>query len=205
MTNDFNPRSPHGERLCCYVDGRPEYEFQSTLSSRRATVLGDFYTFLNTDFNPRSPHGERLAGLPVGLVPGEFQSTLSSRRATRTYQDLLAVGEFQSTLSSRRATAQADSRIRSSAFQSTLSSRRATRSPSFLSRRRQNFNPRSPHGERRAMAIPKALLSTVFQSTLSSRRATAVNLRFTGMEQISIHALLTESDLFGCNLGLRPS
>ena len=56
-----------------------------------------------------------------------------------------------------------------------------------------NFNPRSPHGERR---FQKACSSSPhgFQSTLSSRRATARGGLFIEDFDISIHALLTESD-----------
>ena len=56
-----------------------------------------------------------------------------------------------------------------------------------------NFNPRSPHGERRYE--PGSLpLEIGFQSTLSSRRATRCPNCLLGTQEISIHALLTESD-----------
>ena len=57
-----------------------------------------------------------------------------------------------------------------------------------------NFNPRSPHGER-PWDRPPALLVRIFQSTLSSRRATSPAPAGDGTAHISIHALLTESDL----------
>ena len=103
------------------------------------------------DFNPRSPHGERL--LSVRATPSRviFQSTLSSRRATSTR---LLISEY-------------------CVFQSTLSSRRATTDVSI-------FPPLSR-----------------FQSTLSSRRATHVAFSFLILKNISIHALLTESDIGG--------
>ena len=58
-----------------------------------------------------------------------------------------------------------------------------------------NFNPRSPHGERR---FPKPIRFPVseFQSTLSSRRATRIHHGMLPGGDISIHALLTESDNF---------
>ena len=56
---DFNPRSPHGERLCCLRRGELQAEFQPTLPARGAT-FGDLQLRLALqNFNPRSPHGER--------------------------------------------------------------------------------------------------------------------------------------------------
>ncbi len=56
---DFNPRSPHGERLwrlshCHYNTG-----FQPTLPARGATRALRLRMQPNGHFNPRSPHGER--------------------------------------------------------------------------------------------------------------------------------------------------
>ena len=81
-----------------------EHRFQSTLSSRRATMkvrefINHFhisihallaesdtatpaFTRCTIDFNPRSPRGERLEKSVLGCLLMGFQSTLSSRRAT---------------------------------------------------------------------------------------------------------------------------
>ena len=147
-------------------------QFQSTLSSRRATACRNLPRRSVTHFNPRSPHGERRSLMLSSPGCGRFQSTLSSRRATPpqhrlplrqaisihallTESDgiaislLSAISRFQSTLSSRRATAcPLVARSAFAKFQSTLSSRRATTSPPGPQRPRRNFNPRSPHGER---------------------------------------------------------
>ena len=56
---DFNPRSPHGERLLCMTQFNRESEFQSTLPARGATYLLHGLERLKNYFNPRSPHGER--------------------------------------------------------------------------------------------------------------------------------------------------
>ena len=56
---NFNPRSPHGERLLFSRFLRRTGRFQSTLSSRRATICRIAWTIAPKDFNPRSPHGER--------------------------------------------------------------------------------------------------------------------------------------------------
>ena len=78
----FNPRSPHGERQRPDCTERWNTQFQSTLSSRRATI--EPYMFGDSE---------------------KFQSTLSSRRATRIPQNEPGWSwKFQSTLSSRRAT-----------------------------------------------------------------------------------------------------
>ena len=149
-----------------------------------------------TNFNPRSPHGERpwrgvrrRRGFRISihalltesdgsdaadaLLSDEFQSTLSSRRATRLIGSMtIHLMEFQSTLSSRRATPSRPLTIDDlNKFQSTLSSRRATCLTSCILRLLHDFNPRSPHGERRWFAARSTSLM-VFQSTLSSRRAT---------------------------------
>ncbi len=102
-------------------------EFQSTLSSRRATCFphGGYIqghisihallaesdtaalppTRPSPDFNPRSPCGERPGTSARWSRPLIFQSTLSLRRATSTFRIWRSWTEtFQSTLSLRRAT-----------------------------------------------------------------------------------------------------
>ena len=81
--NHFNPRSPHGERprfFKCFVS-RPR--FQSTLPARGATIVQLDVLFSNFDhFNPRSPHGERPSLWKSWLRSTRFQSTLPARGAT---------------------------------------------------------------------------------------------------------------------------
>ena len=130
----------------------------------------------------------------------EFLSTLSLRRATSGHTKAcgkglisihallaesdapglsvsLSVSKFLSTLSLRRATIVYDSGFDASRFLSTLSLRRATdrATAQFLIRR--NFYPRSPCGERRAMPLEPWFV-----------------------DQISIHALLAESDFSRLNV-----
>ena len=79
--SDFNPRSPHGERLIARILCRARrkfqstlpargatkqprataqpVQFQSTLPARGATRQGRHDTTSSRHFNPRSPHGER--------------------------------------------------------------------------------------------------------------------------------------------------
>ena len=150
-------------------------------------------------FNPRSPHGERLSPLAPFKFLKAFQSTLSSRRATEwipfgggyidNFNPRSPHGErrwaktsanVDITISIHALLTESDlleakNGQHGSGFQSTLSSRRAT-----------------PRGSGWRHAPPQ------FQSTLSSRRAT----RDAGIGEldfvISIHALLTESDIFPC-------
>ena len=101
-------------------------------------------------------------------------------------------------------------------FLSTLSLRRATSLASYFATARDNFYPRSPCGERLekvpADVFYQAFLSTLslrrattwqrgsrityveFLSTLSLRRATIRKCQIIPIIQISIHALLAESD-----------
>ncbi len=57
--SDFNPRSPHGERLVSRSAGCINTRFQSTLPARGATPSSPLLRQRSTNFNPRSPHGER--------------------------------------------------------------------------------------------------------------------------------------------------
>ena len=81
-----------------------------------------------------------------------FQSTLPARGATVPAAVILAdIRLFQSTLPARGATdPRAQSFPRKYTFQSTLPARGATRRRGTGTRRICDFNPRSPHGERRA-------------------------------------------------------
>ena len=106
-------------------------------------------------------------------------------------------------------------------FLSTLSLRRATIISPHSAPDNGNFYPRSPCGERRIMTITICIasrfLSTLslrratirafaciavnpFLSTLSLRRATLVAENVLLVNQISIHALLAESDFAKCDV-----
>ena len=123
---NFNPRSPHGERL--HVRHSLRFE--------------------HSNFNPRSPHGERQQ-FQRSLTRGiRFQSTLPARGATRRLCASASVMIFQSTLPARGATV----RIPREAYCIVISIH-APRTGSdvshpFLFISGDNFNPRSPHGER---------------------------------------------------------
>ena len=60
----FNPRSPHGERHIMTNSSMDSSSFQPTLPARGATAKDGKSPRRDGDFNPRSPHGERRGCLP---------------------------------------------------------------------------------------------------------------------------------------------
>ena len=213
---NFNPRSPCGERpwqapscspqlrisihalltesdLKCISLRNSIGEFQSTLSSRRATC-----------------------GYDSTLCHRRFQSTLSSRRATIAWASSASLVAFQSTLSSRRATGIPH-------FSKTFLRYFNPRSPHGerldLNNQRGlplNFNPRSPHGERLRCrlglsgSISISIHALLTESDFATFRFVIFHIDFNPRSPhgerrvfrpkgihllgISIHALLTESD-----------
>ena len=90
----FNPLSPHGERL---VYGRLEGiqgRFQSTLPTRGETSSRASSNIAWINFNPLSPHGERLTGTFDGLKKLLFQSTLPTRGETLWYNGSISYGNI---------------------------------------------------------------------------------------------------------------
>ena len=195
---NFYPRSPCGERRSNQPVTMRTWKFLSTLSLRRATQAANglanappeisIHALLAESDTRRTYHKDESQ---------EFLSTLSLRRATGILAISLRIvfAEFLSTLSLRRATAfsfallysttisihallaESDPRSSPSAsmralFLSTLSLRRATTTATHTT------------------------TASKFLSTLSLRRATAADAEANAAAdaQISIHALLAESD-----------
>ncbi len=102
------------------------------------------------DFNPRSPWGERPPTCYRGRRRKTFQSTLPVGGATSRACLRPDLAEFQSTLPVGGATRWTITIFRVSLFQSTLPVGGATAAPTPKTIHRQNFNPRSPWGERPA-------------------------------------------------------
>ena len=103
----------------------------------------------SSHFNPRSPHGERLLRFFANFLRNEFQSTLPARGATCVAGKENFCKEFQSTLPARGAT----ERMRLQRGWGDISIH-APRTGSDskkppTGKQSKNFNPRSPHGERR--------------------------------------------------------
>ena len=168
----FNPRSPHGERLRrfrpAHKSGRISIHAPRTGSDRQGSRSRETARY----FNPRSPHGERPAGTRTAKRNGRFQSTLPARGATvrrdvpppcvaisihapRTGSDtndfvtFLCVYNISIHAPRTGSDNQAGFPGRKEGISihapRTGSDSRRSREPEGY----QNFNPRSPHGERR--------------------------------------------------------
>ena len=167
----FNPRSPHGERPGTTSARHTTRIFQSTLPARGAThqaaenqqdgnisihaprTGSDFRASRGTsevgNFNPRSPHGER----PVQGGLTDTQVVISIH-APRTGSDN-AGGLYQARVHISIHAPRTGSDVIATAF---------ALAPT-------DFNPRSPHGERRSRSWGTGTTSA-FQSTLPARGAT---------------------------------
>ncbi len=176
MHGNFNPRSPHGERLKYQRDVNIVIKFQSTLPARGATkaraqrwnrlVISIHAPRTGSDqspratvesarhFNPRSPHGERPKPARNGGIGSSFQSTLPARGATRPVRLLL----LRLAISIHAPRTGSDILLFSS------------KAAFFY------FNPRSPHGERRIHTSAHLQANSKFQSTLPARGATTKHM-----------------------------
>ena len=189
----FYPRSPCGERLL--ADGMDAFTFPflSTLSLRRATRTPQTPRTPRRNFYPRSPCGERPDGRPCKRNPSVFLSTLSLRRATP------APGRRQNdrAISIHALLAESDLDLADAVQQDGDFYPRSPcgERPSLPSSPSPpgHFYPRSPCGERRQRRAD-AKMTELFLSTLSLRRATWIWLTPCSRTEISIHALLAESD-----------
>ena len=169
---DFNPRSPCGERLCadmrCVV-----LLFISTHAPRAGSDSVAFLLYTHFPyFNPRSPCGERPVPVCAYRSMAIFQPTLPVRGATITPYFCMHLALFQPTLPVRGAT-----RLRGAQLQV-----------------REDFNPRSPCGERRNRPEDQ-IKQWTFQPTLPVRGATANELVKYLTAMISTHAPRAGSDL----------
>ena len=125
---NFNPRSPWGERLFKCQVMAVELLFQSTLSVRRATFRIEILLFDLHYFNPRSPWGERQFFLNYWLLVQYI-----SIHALREESDLYVTSEFENDVDGIS--------IHALREESDLAQKAAKKIT-------DNFNPRSPWGER---------------------------------------------------------
>ena len=195
--DNFNPRSPYGERpsYCCTIsanlcisihapltgsDKTPPTGIVDRMISIHAPLTGSdssiviCFTSLK-NFNPRSPYGERpLHGIRFHQrIP--FQSTLPLRGAT-----LAGIGVVVNVQISIHAPLTGSDR------QSIL-----------WTACRKNFNPRSPYGERPldfGRCFDTQNISIHAPLTGSDLCGTSCWLSMAGQRHISIHAPLTGSD-----------
>ena len=212
----FYPRSPCGERHTHPIG----ILIRVVISIHALLAESDKHSAnpknRKQNFYPRSPCGERLAPMWGNGFTKTFLSTLSLRRATDqkstvhapvciSIHALLAESDFGKITSvssgynfyprspcGERHNPKA-LKSRRMVFLSTLSLRRATSANCSCRNARPDFYPRSPCGERRTFKANHLLRGT-FLSTLSLRRATGLAAQQLICTQISIHALLAESD-----------
>ena len=125
-----------------------------------------------TNFNPRSPHGERPIDRAFAPCPALFQPTLPARGATGVVANGGGVWRFQPTLPARGA----------------------TQCP-LMPFNDDNFNPRSPHGERPLNLICKRCISNFNPRSPHGERQATLYIGLNDKD-ISTHAPRTGSDDF---------
>ena len=192
---NFNPRSPHGER----PDAVSASKTSILISIHAPRTGSDFCLAIKKEnkknFNPRSPHGERrlvnLQAPDSRAISIHAPRTGSDRQAAsmnvsvqisihapRTGSDLQLFAEFffkfvfQSTLPARGATvgmAILPPKLTRISIHAPRTGSDRRRNESVC--RTRNFNPRSPHGERRLASCYRRR-QRQFQSTLPARGAT---------------------------------
>ena len=152
VAEDFNPRSPHGER--------------PRLHRRECRLL------LISIHAPRT--GSDATYFAMQIASDVFQSTLPARGATPPDTIIIAQGIYISIHAPRTGSdaLALSSTLGEDRFQSTLPARGATSTLTSSRWRRKNFNPRSPHGERRTQTATSER-GKRFQSTLPARGATS--------------------------------
>ena len=190
------------DRCCPCAIIAPAISIHALLAESDAAIFFLYCAF--PYFYPRSPCGERrfhfnagqhICVISIHALLAESDLNFHHRRP--------CCFQFLSTLSLRRATSWATRARAAQLFLSTLSLRRATNS-------RHNFGPKnrflSTLSLRRATQQPENTADEPrFLSTLSLRRATCGAVWGRCAPQISIHALLAESDHVGAGTIQTPS
>ena len=170
----FQPTLPaRGATRRCIPSASTRRRFQPTLPARGATRKTRYATYTP----PISTHAPRTGSdqlYELGMLsPTQFQPTLPARGATCPPCPIaVACGKFQPTLPARGATNSSGwLHIETETFQPTLPARGATRRHRQHIATYTDFNPRSPHGERRRW-YSSSLPTSPFQPTLPARGAT---------------------------------
>ena len=150
----------------------------------------------NTDlhFYPRSPCGERLMYALKLAGSMLFLSTLSLRRATDTSSIMQCQAKFLSTLSLRRATK--SNKLTGLKLVISIHALLAESDPVCALRVTSNvhFYPRSPCGERRVLTGGLNSDGYFYPRSPCGERPDK-HVQWPTQQEISIHALLAESDL----------
>ena len=124
-------------------------------------------------FNPRAPHGARRLFPSSSGQPSILQSTRSTRSATTKSSTVPPRPQpLQSTRSTRSATSAV--RVRRWRGRPSIHALHTERDKAAAQRSRRTtpFNPRAPHGARRAFAV-SVVTDMPLQSTRSTRSATS--------------------------------
>ena len=192
--------------------------FLSTLSLRRATAGPEGPAKLPKHFYPRSPCGERRAAPPAPQGKSSISihallaesdpltdcvkesytgitihALLAESDQSSSYNAYLAENISIHALLAESDRCKLSGNNREIKFLSTLSLRRATQKYEYQPTKYCYFYPRSPCGER-LQEMQHDAADREFLSTLSLRRATPAHGGIGSTDNISIHALLAESD-----------
>ena len=215
---NFNPRSPHGERLPRSAQKkttpvisihapRTGSDFAGMLSRRSCNNFnprsphGERHerrkknAGLQSDFNPRSPHGERLQ-LPF-IAARMAISIHAPRTGSDPHRTASAISspDFNPRSPHGERRESETSFTPAAKFQSTLPARGATGLNAFTTTMYTNFNPRSPHGERRR--VQAALRDYCYFNPRSPHGERLHPFAMICRYPISIHAPRTGSDAKG--------
>ena len=153
-----------------------------------------FISCKNFDFNPRSPHGERRYPW-TSLTEAEIISIHAPRTGSDDLMDkrFKAAKKFQSTLPARGATTWGAKKYASQDDFNPRSPHGERRQRRRNDGGKQDFNPRSPHGERPARAVRRRLTGHFNPRSPHGERP-AGSIQHILHRTISIHAPRTGSD-----------
>ena len=161
ISTNFNPRSPHGERLFISILAASEKTFQSTLPAWGATLRRNTDLLNLSYFNPRSPHGERHCPHEPYFQQFEFQSTLPAWGATDSgylVPFLVDISIHAPRMGSDERDARGGTRYTISIHAPRMGS---DGSADPRGKDDHDFNPRSPHGERQRPYIVNSASTSI--------------------------------------------
>ena len=184
---NFNPLSPHGERLGAGVSNVITFMHFNPLSPHGERLYKTGTSPNPYDFNPLSPHGERPELAIYFDLPPNFNPLSPHGERQRTFPAMVNRDSFQSTLPAWGETQNTQIICKLFSFQSTLPAWGETSAPVPVNLIMLDFNPLSPHGERLHGAY-KLHIHPIFQSTLPAWGETGRCGLLALGGQISIHS-----------------
>ena len=204
---NFNPRSPHGERLADSHSRMRRMIFQSTLPARGATRGGGDDVGRVAAISIHAPRtgsdavADALEAMSEGISIHAPRTGSDTRTAWRTPPRFL----FQSTLPARGATTGLS--ITGSTETISIHAPRTGSDPQSLLTGKPSpyFNPRSPHGERQPGLFTSPVIFLNFNPRSPHGERPNTHMKIMLMETISIHAPRTGSDQRMKRLPVRSS